>query len=278
MLLTCVFVLSAVTALGLCALGGGFTGFGWLWMLPAAFAGTFLLTVLALFLLVVAAGEYYKNKPEPEKDNAFVRWIVTHYAPAVMTALGSKIKVTGMEKVPENGRFMLVCNHIADLDTGVLLAVFNKKKLAFIAKKETRDMFLIGKLMPQIHSQFLNRENDREGLKVILRCIDLLKKDENSVAGYPEGAIIEDGLAVHHYRNGIFKVAQRSGVPIVVCTVRGTPDILPNFKRLKRTDVDLRILDVVPAEQTRGVRTDIIGRKVYNIMAADFGMAPMAEE
>lgn len=278
MLINCLLALSALAALGVCALCGGFAGLSWLWMLPAVFAGTFLVCILVLFLMVVVAGEIYQGKPEPEKENPFIRWVVKWYAPAVMAFLGTKIRVTGMEKVPDDGRFMLVCNHIADLDTGVLLTVFNKKQLAFIAKKETREMFLIGKLMPQIHCQFLNRENDREGLKVILRCIDLLKKDENSVAGYPEGAIIEDGKALHHFRNGIFKVAQRTGVPIVVCTLRGTVDILPNFKRLKPTPVDLRILDVVPSEETRGVRTDIIGRRVYNIMAADLGVELMEED
>lgn len=278
MLINCLLALSALAALGVCALCGGFAGLSWLWMLPAVFCGTFLVCILVLFLMVVVAGEIYQGKPEPEKENPFIRWVVKWYAPPVMAFLGTKIRVTGMEKVPNHGRFMLVCNHIADLDTGVLLTVFNKKQLAFIAKKETREMFLIGKLMPQIHCQFLNRENDREGLKVILRCIDLLKKDENSVAGYPEGAIIEDGKALHHFRNGIFKVAQRTGVPIVVCTLRGTVDILPNFKRLKSTPVDLRILDVVPSEETRGVRTDIIGRRVYNIMAADLGVELMEEE
>lgn len=271
MLINCLLALSALAALGVCALCGGFAGLSWLWMLPAVFCGTFLVCILVLFLMVVVAGEIYQGKPEPEKENPFIRWVVKWYAPAVMAFLGTKIRVTGMEKVPTEGRFMLVCNHIADLDTGVLLTVFNKKQLAFIAKKETREMFLIGKLMPQIHCQFLNRENDREGLKVILRCIDLLKKDENSVAGYPEGAIIEDGKALHHFRNGIFKVAQRTGVPIVVCTLRDTQHVLSNALKLKPSQVTLHLVDVIPAEEVQGQTAVQLSERAYRLMAEDLG-------
>lgn len=277
MLIRCVAALSLAAAALVCALAGGFAGFGWLWMLPLGFVGTFVLAALVLFLMAWIPSKLVDDTKEQENDHPYFRWMATYYAPAVFTLLRTKINVTGLEKLPKAGRFMVVCNHIDNLDSGVLLAVFNKSQLAFLAKKETRDMFLIGKLMPKILCQFLDRENDRAALKTILRCIQILKEDKASIAGFPEGGVIEDGKALHHFRNGIFKIAQKSGVPIVVCTIRGTTTILDNFKHFRKSTVDLRLLDVIPAEEVKGARTTDIGRRVYNIMAPDLGVEPMEE-
>lgn len=277
MLIKSVMLLSALAALGICALAGGFGGLGWLWMLPLGFVGTFLLCALVLFLMVWIPSKVVDTTKVQEDDDPFFRWVATYYAPAVFTLLRTKINVTGQDIVPKSGRFMVVCNHIDNLDSGVLLAVLNKSQLAFLAKKETRDMFLIGPLMPKILCQFLDRENDRAALKTILRCIEIVKEDKVSLAAFPEGGVIEDGKALHHFRNGVFKIAQRANVPIVVCTIRGTEDILDNFKHFKKSVVDLRFLDVVPAADIKGVHTTQIGRRVYNIMAPDLGVEPMAE-
>lgn len=277
MLIKSVALLSALAAVLVCALAGGFAGLGWLWMLPLSFVGAFALCVAVLFLMVWIPSKLVDQDQEQEHDDPFFRWVATYYAPAVFTLLRTKINVTGLEKLPKTGRFMVVCNHIDNLDSGVLLAVMNKSQLAFIAKKETKQMFLIGPLMPKILCQFLDRENDRAALKTILRCIEILKEDKASIAGFPEGGVIEDGKALHHFRNGMFKIAQRTGVPIVVCTIRGTAEILDNFKHGRKSTVDLRLLDVIPAEETKGVRTDLIGRRVYNIMAPDLGVELMEE-
>ena len=277
MLIKCVSLLSLVIAAAVCALTGAFSGPGWLWMLPLVFGGSFLVCALVLFLMAWIPSKLVKEAEEQTDDHPYFRWMATYYAPAVFTLLRTKIKVTGLEKLPKEGRFMVVCNHIDNLDSGVLLAVFNKSQLAFIAKKETRDMFLIGKLMPKILCQFLDRENDRAALKTILRCIQILKEDKASIAGFPEGGVIEDGKALHHFRNGIFKIAQKAGVPIVVCTIRGSAQILDNFKHFRPSAVELHLLDVIPADEVKGKRTVDIGRRVYNIMAPDLGVAPMEE-
>lgn len=277
MLIKCVSLLSLVIAAAVCALTGAFSGPGWLWMLPLVFGGSFLVCALVLFLMAWIPSKLVKEEEEQTDDHPYFRWMATYYAPAVFTLLRTKIHVTGLEKLPKEGRFMVVCNHIDNLDSGVLLAVFNKSQLAFIAKKETKEMFLIGKLMPKILCQFLDRENDRAALKTILRCIQILKEDKASIAGFPEGGVIEDGKALHHFRNGIFKIAQKSGVPIVVCTIRGTVEILDNFRHLRPSTVELHLLDVIPADEVKGKRTVDIGRRVYNIMAPDLGVAPMEE-
>ena len=59
MLLTVMTVVSALFALGVCDQAGGFAGLGWLWLLPAGFAGGFVLCLLLCFLAVWISNTFY---------------------------------------------------------------------------------------------------------------------------------------------------------------------------------------------------------------------------
>lgn len=245
-----------------------------LWGIPlflGAALGAFLVQVLVIFLMAWVPSLFLDSDKEFTRDSKYFRTLARLCAPAVFPFLLTKIQVTGREKLPRNGRFFLVCNHIADLDSGVILAAFPDSQLAFLAKKEVRDMFLIGPLMGRIGCQFLDRENDRAALRVIIKAIENIREDKVSMVAFPEGGVIKDGRKLHHFRNGVFKVATKPQVPIVVCTIRGTTQIPANLRRLKKTVIDLRVLDVVTPEQYAGMRTPELGQLVYDIMRADFG-------
>ena len=169
-------------------------------------------------------------------------------------------------------------NHLADLDPGIFFTVFPNDQLSFIAKKEVRDMPIVGILMRRILCQFVNRENDREALKTIIHCISILKERKANVAVFPEGKKSTDRYLLHHFRPGVFKMAQKANVPIVVCTLQGTQNILPNATKLRRTDIRLNLLEVIPAEELKGITTVDIAHRVHGIMAADLGAENVAED
>ena len=271
MLLNLICVFSALAALGICAAAGGFSTLTWLWLLPLGFVGCFLLGLLACLVLLLITEKHTDPEGEFETDDPYIRGIVRWYAPAVFRLLGCKIEASGTEKLPADGRFLLVSNHLADLDPGIFFTVFPNDQLSFIAKKEVADMPIIGILMRRILCQFVNRENDREALKTILKCISILKEDRANVAVFPEGRKSTDRYLLHHFRPGVFKMAQKANVPIVVCTLNGSQNIFPNVKRLRRTHIRLHLVDVIPAEELKGVTTVDIAARVHAIMAADLG-------
>ena len=108
-------------------------------------------------------------------------------------------------------------------------------------------------------------------------CIQLLKDDEASVAVFPEGYTSKDGK-LHHFRSGVFKIAQKANVPIVVCTIQNTRQIFRNVTHLKPTDVELHLLGVIPAEDLKGKTTVDIGNQVYEMMIGDLGESFRMEE
>ena len=86
---------------------------------------------------------------------------------------------------------------------------------------------------------------------------ELLKKDEVSVAVYPEGTR-NYGKELLPFHNGVLKIAQKAQVPLVIAAVRGTEDIHKNYP-LRRSRVEIEILDVLDAEQVKKMRTSEIG-------------------
>ncbi len=268
MLKTVILLLSALCALGFYALVG-------FWGIPVGFALGFL-GCLVLLVLFAWVPSLFIDPEKPQEESKYVRTIVKLYAPVVFWLCRARIHAQGTEKLPKDGRFLLVCNHTSQLDPGIPLTLFPGAKLAFISKKENLKLPIIGKMMLKIQCQMLDRENDREALKTILRCISILKEDKANIAVFPEGGIIRDGKLLHHFRPGVFKIAQKAKVPIVVCTLQGTRQIRENLKKLRKTDVHFHLLEVIPAEELAGVTTVEIADRVHGIMAADLGAENVA--
>jgi len=241
-----------------------------LWQTVLIFVFIWLLLMgLAFGFLWLCCRAVDQEKPQ-EEDSPFYRAVMYLYIEALITLVGVRIHTEGLEKTPKDGRFLLVCNHLFLADPGILLHCFKKSQLAFITKKENQSMFIVGPIMHKILCQPLDRENDRSALKTILRCIQLIKEDKVSIGVFPEGYTSKDGK-LHHFRSGAFKIAQKANVPIVVCTIRNTRMIFKNLAKLKKTDVPVHLVEVIPAEELKGKTTVEIADRVYEAMIADLG-------
>lgn len=249
---------------------GAFSGLSWIWILPVGFLGGMLAQLLLLFVILWIASACVRMDVPQERDDKFYRFLIDQAIRTLIPILGVRIRTEGLKKIPKQGRFLLVCNHLNDLDPGILLACFRKSQLAFISKRENERLFIIGRLMHKILCQSINRENDREALKTILKCVEIVKEDKASVGVFPEGYVSKDGL-LHPLKGGVFKIAQRSRVPIVVCTLQGTQSIVKNLLRLRPSEVHLHVVEVIPAQELEGVNTVQIAQRVHDIMAQDLG-------
>ena len=270
MLLVIMAVLAAVVAALLCIRFP-------IWWFPAFFVGSFLILFAAsLVFLLVICKLVDTDKPQ-EEDSKFFRAITRLYLQMLLPIAGVRIHAEGLEKLPKDGRFLMVCNHIHDLDAGILLRCFPDSDLKFIAKREIKDMFVVGPVLHKLGCQLINRENDKEALKTIIKCIQILKEDRGSVMVFPEGYVSIDGTT-KHFRPGVFKIAQKANVPVVVCTLRGTKEVFPSLKKLKRSHVHMHLVDVIPAEQVKAVTTLELAEQVYEKMIADMGEAYRSED
>ena len=264
-------LLAAILSAVICGCSGAFETLSWLWMLPAYWLGSLLGIILLIFLLVLLLCALVDPEKEQEKDNKFYRFVVGMIADAAHTVLRVRVHAKGMEKIPTQGRVLLVCNHLSNADPVVLLhQVKRYQTLAFISKRENASMFVVGKMMHKILCQLSNRENDREALKTILKCIDIIKEDKASIAVFPEGYIYQDRL-LHPFRGGVFKIALRTQVPIVVCTLQNTQYVFRNAAHLRPTDVHFHVIGVLQPEDYRGMTAVQVANLTYTMMAEDLG-------
>ena len=268
--------LSLVTAAVVCLLTGAFESYMWLWLMPSVAVGVLIVLILAIAAYVLLLAALVKRDQEQDGEAPHYRKVAEVVIESLVPAVRIGVKTKGLEKVPE-GRFVLMCNHVNDLDPVPILFALPHRQLAFVAKREVRDLFFVGPFLQKLQGQFINRENDREALKTILRCIQMLKEDKASIAVFPEGRIHDD-RKFHRFRPGVFKIAQKAKVPIVVCTLKNTRYMIHNLKRLKRTDTELSVLTVIYPEDYEGMTTTELAEQVYQMMAADLGPENVAQE
>ena len=272
-----VLLVTLALAVLLCAAFGGFAGYGWLWLLPVCFVGAAVAILLAYFIFLCILGAAVDTEKPQEKDSKFYRFVVTRTAELGAWLLRIRVHTKGLEQTPKSGRFLLVCNHLSILDPALLLIYFKKSQLAFISKQENKSMFLVGKVMHKLLCQLINRENDREALKTIINCIRIVQEDKASIGVFPEGYIHGDNL-LHTFRSGVFKIAQKANVPIVVCTLQNTQNIKENMPHLKHTDVHLHLVGVLQPEMFADMTTVDIGNRVHAMMAEDLGPELVLQE
>ena len=281
MLFVLLSFIAAVGTAAVCFFTRAFYTNLWMWLLPVSYIGFFLALLLVAFGGLLLGCAFIDPEKEREKDSPAFRRLVLWYIDLILTLIPVKLSTYGLEKMPEEGRFLLVCNHLHEIDPAILLHCFPKKNIAFVAKQETKNMFLINKVLPKLLCPTINRENDKEALKTILRCIKLLKEDTVSIGIFPEGRI-NKFRKLAHFRPGVFKIAQKAKVPVVVCTLQNTDLVLKNMKKLKSTPVHMHLLDVIPVEELENATTVELAERIYTMMADDLGpervLTPEEEE
>lgn len=95
--------------------------------------------------------------------------------------------------------------------------------------------------MRRLYCLFLDRKDLKQGLKTILTAIDQVKSGI-SICIFPEGTRNrdrEDATMLLPFKDGSFKIAQKTGCPIIPMALTGTADILKSFPWLHRAEVKL---------------------------------------
>lgn len=224
-----------------------------------------LLALLLLFAVVLFVSIMLVDlKKEQKHRSPWLTFLVDQFLAIVIRMLRVRIHTEGLEMVPRDRNFLLVSNHIFALDPVMFMSVMPWAKLGFIAKKEAYDMFLVNRAMHALHCLPVDRENDRAALKTIIRTAQILKTGEHSMAVFPEGYENKEGKLLP-FRNGVFKIAQRAEVPIVVAVIRGDRKLMDNMFR-RRTDVSIEFLGVVQVEELKGVLTQQVGDRIHAMM------------
>ena len=216
--------------------------------------GVFLLMHVGYLLLLYMVSLTVDRDKPLERQNAMCRAGCANVIGMLCAYCGVRAHISGLEKLPEDQRFLLVCNHRSMFDPLVIMDKLRRWNISFISKPSNLQIPVIGRIAYAAGFLPIDRENNREALKTILQAADYLKRGICSMAVYPEGTRSK-GEEMLPFHPGCFKVAQRAGVPLVVAAVRGTENVKKNII-LKGTDVYLDMIEVIEPERVKAMSTN----------------------
>ncbi|MCR5060995.1 MAG: 1-acyl-sn-glycerol-3-phosphate acyltransferase [Saccharofermentans sp.] len=224
-----------------------------------------ILGVVVLYLLVWAISPLFISKKVMtyDRNSKFYRWLLYSSTGIAMKILRIKIRTTGFENIP-SGRFLLVCNHRSNFDPIISWYAFRKYDPAFISKPENFDVVIYGRIIRKCCFLPIDRSSPRSSMKTILDAVDLIKRDEVSIAVYPEGTRSKK-YKLLKFHAGVFKIAQKANVPIVVVTIQGGENVKGRYP-FKSTPVYIDVLDVFDREKVKSHTTDELSDEARQLM------------
>lgn len=205
---------------------------------------TVLIGYLILFSPVLLVEWVIGKFNQKAKDISSLRMVQGAFK-AILWTTGVKVSVIGEENIPKDEAVLYIGNHRSFFD--ILLTYSRCRRVTgYVAKKEMEKLPLLSIWMKYLHCLFLDRKNLKEGLKTILTAIDLVKKGI-SIFIFPEGTRNknESELELLPFHEGSFKIAQKSGCPVVPVVMSNTAEIFENhFPRFTPCHV---IIEYLPA-------------------------------
>ncbi len=188
----------------------------------------FILVVLFVVLFLVLSiplmlAEWIIGKFNMDRKNRSSLAIVNWAFRWVLRIAGAKAIVLGEENVPKDTPVLYVANHRSYFDI-LLTYVRVPRPTGYVSKKEMLSWPLLSQWMKNLHCLFLDRDNVKEGLKTILSAIEK-EKNGISICIFPEGTRNKEEGSFLPFHDGSFRIAEKSGVPVVPITLLNTAAI-----------------------------------------------------
>ena len=229
-----------------------------------------IIVIVALwFALLFISGLFIKKGKEYDTNSRYYRFLLSFSTAIAMKLIRIHIDISGLEKLPENTRFLLASNHRSNFDPLITWHALAKYDLAFISKPENFDVPFFGKIIQKCCFMAIDRKDSEKANVTKERAARLLKMDSVSVAVYPEGTRSKTGEMLP-FHNGIFNIAKEADVPIAVMTLQGTAAIKENYPK-HRSDIKLDIVDIIPVETVRSSTPHELGEQVRDSMLKILG-------
>ena len=147
------------------------------------------------------------------------------------------MKIEGRENVPKDRNCILMGNHQCLLDPVTLALCVPDREIHFMGKKELFENKALGWVFRQVHGFPVDRGNMDMG--AIRTAMGVLKAGE-TLGIFPEGTRNKTDDLMLPFKEGSFKMAEKTGCAIVPMAITGSADILENhFPKVKATHVIL---------------------------------------
>ncbi len=165
--------------------------------------------ILAVLNLIVAL---YILSQIPEYFLRLVSWLLVHSV--------YRITKEDLDKIPETGPALLVCNHVSFFDPPILLGIL-PRPARFVMWYGFYELPVVGRLFRWLKTIPIGSRRERpELVEQAFNTIAQELEEGRLVVVFPEGSITRDG-EMNKFQPGIDDIIKRTPVPVIPLALRG---------------------------------------------------------
>ncbi len=149
-----------------------------------------------------------------------LEWVIRGWGKAVVFCSGTRMAVEGAEKLTSKGGYVVVSNHLSNLDAPLHIAKV-PVPIRFLAKAELFRIPIFGPAMKGVGMIETDRRAHASAHRAINEQVSKVVERGLSLMIYPEGRRSRDG-ELQAFKKGAFRIAIDNGMPIVPVTIADT--------------------------------------------------------
>ena len=217
------------------------------WSLPIVYIVSLIAVFVAFFLMAFIVSLFSKPDKDLSRPRTFQRRVTNWACQFVLQICRVDIVLKRPELIPQDQKFLLVCNHQSNIDPFAILWAFRKQHITFIMKNQVMKVPIAGTWLYSAGYLPLNRSNNREAVETINLAAKRIIDNKHIIAIFPEGTRSK-GPDMGSFHPGSLKIAKKAKCPIVVCCIDNAYK-LKYSHIFKRTKILLEVVKVIePAE------------------------------
>ena len=181
----------------------------------------------------------------PNSENR-IHKMANLWAKILLLITNTKVEIIGRENILKGKPQIFMANHQSDFD--ILIALGHiPGQFRWIAKKELFHIPIFGAAMKNAGYIEIDRHNHEKAMQSLDEAA-LRIREGKSVMSFPEGTRSRNG-EIKDFKQGIFHLAIKSGVPIVPISIIGSGQIMPK-RSLKITPGKVKLVIDKPVDVT----------------------------
>ena len=142
------------------------------------------------------------------------------YSEKQLKALNIKVKVLNSEKIPEDGQYLIICNHRGIIDPPVLEMALKETNIfgVWVSKKELYNSPFFGLFVRNAGSILLDREKSQ--MSGFFADTKKAVKEGSSIFIFPEGTRNKGEESLIDFKEGFRIIALKNRLPILPVYIR----------------------------------------------------------
>ena len=207
-------------------------------------------------------GFLLKNEKNKEKKML----LRTEYSKTLFNKLKLNVNVINKEKLPEDGKYLLISNHRSIVDPLIIETALKDTKIRgfWIAKKELYNSFFFGMFTRNAGSILLDRE--AKNMAPFFKDIKEVVKDDNSIYIFPEGTRNKENTPLSSFKEGARVIALKNRLPILPVYIKtNANEVLKEAinKRDEQLNIDIEIGDLIDYKDKTSLEENY--RRIFNL-------------